>query len=54
MYKQETEPVLEFYEARGVLEHFPVKKGVQDLARLLKVLGLSEEQAEAEAAKRLE
>lgn len=41
VYNSQTAPVLDFFASKGILKHFPVKKGVEDLPRLLKEMGLA-------------
>ena len=33
------DPLMEFYESKGVLRHFEVKKGLDDLPRVMEMLG---------------
>ncbi|ETW01483.1 hypothetical protein H310_06200 [Aphanomyces invadans] len=40
VYADETEPLIAYYEAKGVLQNFHVTKGLADLDRLMHVLGM--------------
>ena len=39
LYHAETAPLVEYYRSRGLLQEFPVKKGLDDMPRLEKELG---------------
>ncbi len=40
VYESETKPVLDFYKSKGVLKEFHVKRGLDDLPEVARIVGL--------------
>lgn len=41
IYEKSTAPLIEYYKAKGLLQDFPVKKGLDDTPRLFKELNIA-------------
>ena len=42
VYAKQTAPLIEFYTKQGKLQDFAVKKGLDDMPRLVKEMGISQ------------